>query len=67
MMKKSKTQEIEQKKKSLKLLKTSQNSNSVKDPMKSSMKDLVKGVLQAINIQKQGNSEVNVLPPPFFV
>jgi hypothetical protein len=55
-----KTQEIEQKEKSLKLLKTSQSSNSVKDPMKSSMKDLVKGFLQLINDQKQGNTEVNV-------
>jgi hypothetical protein len=36
----------------------------MKDPMKSSMKDLVKGVLQLIDIQKQGNTEVTVLPPP---
>jgi hypothetical protein len=67
-----KSQNIEQEKKDLKLLKMSQSSSSVnnpvrdskKDPMKSSMKNLVKGVLQLINDQKQGNTEVNVLPPP---
>jgi hypothetical protein len=57
-----KKQQIEQKKKDLKLLKTSQDSSSVQDQMKSSMKDLVKGIIQLINFQKQGNTEVNVLP-----
>jgi hypothetical protein len=40
-----KKQEIEQKEKNFKLLKTSQDSSSVQNPMKSSMKDLVKGVI----------------------
>jgi hypothetical protein len=61
-----KKEEIEQKEKDLKLLKMIQNSSSVNDPMKSSMKDLVKKVLQLINVQKQGNTEVNVLPTPFL-
>jgi hypothetical protein len=58
-----KKEEIERKEKDLKLLKMSQNSSFVKDLMKSSMKDLVKGVLQLINGQKQDNTEATVLSP----
>jgi hypothetical protein len=58
-------EEIEQKK-NLKILRTSQKSGSVKNPMKSSLKDLVKGVLPAINVQRQGNVEANILPLPSF-
>jgi hypothetical protein len=53
-------EEIKQKK-NLKILKMLKKFSSVKNPMKTFIKDIVKGFLQFITIPKQGNTEVNVL------